>query len=199
MKEKFGKVLRLIVESKCGMFGEGNRQWYYTLALAISVMLAWCKLTQQEAIVFTIVSLVHIISVHVYALCGLEDNKSYSFAYTVLHLIVVVTAFLTNWIFAIGSICIVAEFLNISPDECGLCVFTINSNNQKANEYICLITHTIVLALFVITVCILPVIWWAKALIICLALALHPLIDYLSGEGVDVVMIAFENLPYILH
>lgn len=198
MKEKFGKVLRLIVGSECGMFGESNRQWYYTLALAISVMLAWCKLTQQEAIVFTIVSLVHIISVHVYALCGLEDYKSYSIAYIVLHLIVVVTAFLTNWIFAIGSICIVALFLIISPDECGLCVFTVNSNNQKANEYICLITHTIVLALFVITVCILPVIWWVKVLIICLALALHPLIDYLSGECVDVVMIAFEDLPYIL-
>lgn len=198
-----GKTLRLIVGSECGMFGEGNLQWYYTLALAISVMLAWKNLTQQEAIVFTAISLVHIALVHIYALCGWEDSKGTSILYVLLNVSVLVIAFFTNWKFALLSIGIMGAFLLVSPDGVGesilLTLFLILTRlRMKENHSVALLTHTIVFAVFVITVCTLPVIWWVKVLIVCLALVLHPLIDYLSGECVDVAMIAVESVQNIL-
>lgn len=204
MKKTLKKALRLIVGSECGMFGEGNLQWYYTLALAISVMLAWKNLTQQEAIVFTAISLVHIALVHVYALCGLEGSKASSILYVLLNVSVLVIAFFTNWKFSLLSIGIMGVFLLISPDGVGenillTLLMMLMRWRMKKEHSLALLTHTIVFAVFVITVCSLPVIWWVKLLIVGLALALHPLIDYLSGECVDVFMIAVESVQNVLY
>ena len=200
--KQLGKIFRCIVGEECGFFGEGNRQWYYTLALAISIMLAWMRLPKNVAITFTILSAIHLISVHIYELTDLSFCRSASIAYTYIfiHSMILIIALITHWKFSLMSILIMIIFLFIAPDEVGWNIFSnlfiksgFASTNSKLESFIALSAHTIVFTIFIITVCQLPFLWWGKLLIIAAMMGLHPIIDYLEGECVDVI-VAVEDI-----
>ena len=185
-----------------GFFGEGNRQWYYTLALVINVILAWMRLPHNVAVTFTILSAIHLVSIHIYELIGLYFIRDASIAYTYIfiHGMILIVALITHWKFSLMSILIMIIFLFIAPDEVGWNIFSnlfiksgFASTNSKLESFIALSAHTIVFTIFIITVCQLPFLWWGKLLIIAAMMGLHPIIDYLEGECVDVI-VAVEDI-----
>lgn len=203
--KQLGKIFRCIVGDECGFFGEGNRQWYYTLALAISIMLAWMRLPHNVAVTFTILSAIHLISVHIYELTDLSFCRSVSIAYINIQSIILTVALITHWKFSLMSILIMIIFLFIAPDEVGWNIFSrlfIKSSYaltySKLESFIALSAHTIVFTIFIITVCQLPFLWWSKLLIIVAMIGLHPIIDYLEGECVDVIEAVEDIIDEIL-
>ena len=57
MKEKMLNVLRFIVGPEYGFTGEGSEQWYYTVAIAVNLMLTWW-LRPDIALIFTILPII---------------------------------------------------------------------------------------------------------------------------------------------
>ena len=203
--KQLGKIFRCIVGDECGFFGEGNRQWYYTLALVINVMIAWMRLPHNVAVTFTILSAIHLISVHIYELTDLCDFRSASIAYINIQSIILIVALITHWKFSLMSILVMIIFLFIAPDEVGWNFFSnffIKSGfaptYSKLESFIALSAHTIVFTIFIITVCQLPFLWWGKLLIIAAMMGLHPIIDYLEGECVDVIVAVEDIIDEIL-
>ena len=198
--KQLGKIFRCIVGDECGFFGEGNRQWYYTLALVINVILAWMRLPHNVAVTFTILSAIHLISVHIYELTDLSFCRSASIAYINIQSIILTVALITHWKFSLMSILIMIIFLFIAPNDVGWNIFSnllIKSSfaptYSKLESFMALSAHTIVFTIFIITVCQLPFLWWGKLLIIAAMIGLHPIIDYLEGECVDVI-VAVEHI-----
>ncbi|MBQ9313829.1 MAG: hypothetical protein IJ220_02340 [Clostridia bacterium] len=200
--KQLGKIFRCIVGDECGFSEEGNRQWYYTLALVINVMIAWMRLPHNVAVTFTILSAIHLVSIHIYELIGLYFIRDASIAYTYIfiHGMILIVALITHWKFSLMSILIMIIFLFIAPNDVGWNIFSnllIKSSfaptYSKLESFIALSAHTIVFTIFIITVCQLPFLWWGKLLIIAAMMGLHPIIDYLEGECVDVI-VAVEDI-----
>lgn len=200
MRKFFKKLWRVVVGSPAGFAGEGNEQWYYTLALAMSCMLAWTFLP-EVALVFTIISVIHLITVHVFGMNGWENDRNYCWGYFGVHALLFVIALLFNWwwTFVTAAITIVAVLF--APD----CVVEsvmlrrfskIAYEEEKLNKF-AMICHTCIFVLFVIVTCLLPTVWWAKLLIIAAFMGLHFHIDLLEGECVNVYESA-DNAFYVI-
>lgn len=59
MKKLLFIIIRSIVGSESGFTGEGNEQWYYSLSLAINLMLIWW-LKPEIGLLFTILAVIHL-------------------------------------------------------------------------------------------------------------------------------------------
>ena len=195
MRKFFEKLWCVVVGSPAGFAGEGNEQWYYTLALAMSCMLAWTFLP-EVALVFTIISAIHLITVHVFGINMWDEyGRNYCWGYLSAHAVLFIIALLFNWwwTFITAAIAIVAVLFapDCTEENIVTRIMKIEYDEEKQNK-IAMICHTCIFALFVIVTCLLPTVWWAKLLVIVVFMGLHFLVDFLEGECVNVCELA-EN------
>lgn len=189
-----GVAFRLFVGSEYGFTAEGNQQWYYTIALAISNILAWTYLPKC-ALIFTILSAIHLISVHLYGFndWGFEERK-YSVWYLVTHGIIFVVALFANWWWTILSSLILIAAYYIAPDCSGNNIFMKNPHSN-GSEIAILFFNTLLMAIFIGVVSLLPTAKWIKIAIVVVAIILHPFIDMFACESVvinDTIEEAFD-------
>lgn len=204
MGKILGTMFRCVVGGEYGFFGEGNEQWYYTVALAISNILAWTYLPEC-ALIFTILSAIHLISVHLYAFNnGWLNSKNYSVRYFVVHLILLIVGLITNWWWTILSSIITILAVIVAPDCVGESILTEYLNYKfktgiKLSKLDILLSHTILLALYVFVTFMIPTHLWVKIVMVVAALLLHVLVDLLSCECVIITDCTNEALDVVFH
>ena len=182
MRDTFETIFQCIVGSECGFTGEGNEQWYYTIALVINIMLTWITMP-KIAIIFTILSIIHLITVFIYGYNDLGfENKIYSILYALVHLILIAIALFTSFYWTILTSGIVIIAVAIAPDCVGKNIFNQKTNSKQLSTIIALSSNTLIFVSFVVVTCMLSIVWWWKALIIASAILLHPFIDYLEDN-----------------
>ena len=206
MKKILLNVYQGIVGSKFGFTGEGNEQWYYFLSLVINCMLAWW-FKPEIALLFTIVSTIHFISVFVYGYFDLLERKGKPAAivYFLIHAIILGVCFVADWKFTLITSAISITAFFIAPDCTGNNIFmpgpqlVPKKHRVYYNPYDTkpLLFHTIIFVAFLAITLLMPAQYWVKIIIIGGALILHPIIDILEGECVlisDVTYDAFYNI-----
>lgn len=176
-------IFRLIVGYEEGINGEGLDQWYYTVGLAISCMLTWTYLP-DVALIFTILSAIHLISVHVFGFMDLYDSKRYaSYIYLAIHAVLFVIGLITCWYWTLitSIITIVLTLIGGAPN-----IFCF-----EWNEF-AIILNTILFVILVFVINLLPIIWWGKLIIVIVAIVLHPIIDLFEGECIVITEITLD-------
>ena len=201
MKKILLNVYQGIVGSKFGFIGEGNEQWYYFLSLVINCMLAWW-FKPEIAILFTIVSVIHFISVFIYGYFDLSEIKGRlaSVVYFLIHVIILGVCFVVDWKFTLITSAISIIALLIAPDCTGNNIFMPGPQlvPKKHRVYYSpydtkpLLFHTIIFVVFLAVTLLLPTKYWVKFIIIVGALILHPIIDILQGECIDISSVTGE-------
>lgn len=182
-------IFRLVVGYEEGINGEGVDQWYYTVGLAISCMLAWTYLP-DIALTFTILSAIHLISVHVFGFIDLYDSKRYvSYIYLAIHIVLFIIGLITCWYWTLitSVITIVLTLIGGAPN-----IFSFEWNNKFA-----MILNTILFFILIFVINLLPIAWWGKIIIKVVAIILHPIIDILEGECIvitDITEDAFYKI-----
>ncbi len=97
----FLNIYRNIVGYEYGWSGEGNEQWYYSLALIINIMLTWW-LKPELGIIFTVAAVIHYVTVCVYGCAMLSDfGVWYSIAYYTIHTLIFMVCCIFNWQWAL--------------------------------------------------------------------------------------------------
>lgn len=196
MKKILLNVYRGIVGSEFGFTGEGNEQWYYFLSLVINCMLAWW-LKPEIALLFTIVSVIHYISVFVYGYFMLsERGKSTSIIYFLIHATILGVCFANDWKYTIiTSVISIVAFL-IAPDCTGNNIFMPAPKEVGiyfgVQNKMPLLFHTIIFGAFLVVTLLMPAQYWVKLIIIGGALILHPIIDILEGECVLISDVTYD-------
>ena len=194
MKDKLLFVYQCIVGFEVGIAGEGNEQWYYFLALVMDCMLTWW-LKPELGILFTIVAVLHFITVCIYGYQELDYYSIwFSIGYYAIHLILLIICFLFNWSWTLITAALVVVGVLIAPDCTGMNIFLRKDYNFKGSLFF----HTIWFLAFVIITMLLPITLWIRLLIICACMALHPLIDYLQGECMIITDVTEDSLSAII-
>lgn len=184
MNKKVRIALWFIVGPEYGFFGEGSQQWYYTLAIAINLMLVWW-IKPEIALIFTILPIIHFVTVFVF---GYNDllldfknlSKTLSIIYIGIHLLLLITAIIVDVVWAILTSAIMVGSILLAPDCVGDNMLVSNAKHLQ------LLFNTIILAVFIIIDFMLPINLWIKFVIVLLALVIHPVVDWLQGECVAV-------------
>lgn len=200
MKDLFLNIYRGIVGGECGFTGEGNEQWYYTLALVINLMLVWW-LKPEVALVFTILAVIHYLTVVIYGvleLFGFFDFENIvvpcAYVYLGIHVTLLLIAIFTSFKWTIITMAITIVAFVLAPDSTGHNIFPIKKSYSKLS----LLFNTIIFAAFVVIDFLLPIKLWIKILFIIVALIIHPIIDYLEGECIIISDITFEVFDNIV-
>lgn len=187
-------IYRFIVGPEYGFTGEGNEQWFYTLSLAINLMLVWW-LKPEIALLFSVLSAIHYVTVFVYGYFDLtEKGKDYAATYFGIHAILAIIAIVADYKWAIITAIITVVAYFIAPDCTGNNIFLRGNGLERGFP---LIFNTIIMAAFIIIDLLLPIKLWVKILIIAMTLIIHPIIDYFEGECViisDVTYEVWENI-----
>ena len=193
MKEKMFNVLRFIVGPEYGFTGEGNEQWYYTVAIAVNLMLTWW-LRPDIALIFTILPIIHYVTVFIFGYNDLfiDNNKNLSFVYLGIHALTLIVAIFVDGKWTLLTCAIVVGAVLLSPDCIGDNIFASNAKHLQ------LLFNTIILAVFIIIDFMLPINLWIKFVIVLLALVIHPVVDWLQGECVDVNELFSDAIGSIL-
>ena len=186
-KGAFIGILRLIVGPEFGYIGEGNSQWYYIVALAISVMLSWMS-DPKIAVPFTIFQGLHLASVIFYACTITQDSAPFkskryfvtTMAYCVLHIVIFTVAMTISIKYALIFTGIAVLLYEMAPDELGNNIFY--RDKDMTSSSIPLVFNCIVFLMLVAVTINLHVIWYGKLLIIIGFIILHVIVDYLEGE-----------------
>ena len=182
-----------IIGTECGFTGEGNEQWYYSLSLVINLMLIWW-LKPEIGLLFTILAIIHYVTVFIYGCFDLYDSSTiFAYAYFGIHWGLFVIALFTNFKWAMITMIITTVAYLLAPDCTGNNIFL----RKKSYSKLSLLFNAIMFATFVIITVLLPIKIWIKLLLIISALVLHPIIDYLEGEGVlisDVTHEVFDKI-----
>lgn len=187
--KKLLNVYRLIVGPECGFTGEGNEQWYYTLALAINLMLVWW-LCPEIGIVFSVLATIHYLTVIYYASEDLSyDSPSQSYIYFGIHIVLFVVASAVNLKWAIITSLITTAAFLIAPDCTENNIFL-----REATDYsrIPLVFNTIMFGSFVAVDFLLPIQLWIKIIILVGFMILHPFIDLIEGEGIIISDVTYD-------
>ena len=189
-KRQVLKVYRCIVGKENGFFyGEGNEQWYYTLALSISLMICW--MLTEIAPILTILAIVHYMLIAVYGYFELSEKGALAISvFWGLQLAVLTIAILLDFKWTIITIVVVACAILCAPDYLGHNIFF----KRKVNSNIPLVFNTIIFLIFIIVDFLLPVKLVIKFLFIGIALICHPVIDYLEIENVLVTNVIIEMI-----
>ena len=195
MKKLMLKLWRCIVGAEYGFTEEGNEQWYYFVSLVINLMLIWWLGSQSDALVFTILAIIHFVTIYVYSL--VDEKVFMSYLYFGIHLFLLIMALLTNFVWAIISLSITVVFCLIAPD-CTVDIFfgDMFGFDEEHSKYI-LIEHTIVLGAFILVDFLLPIDLWLKIVFIVTMLVLHPIIDYFEGYCIIISDCTTEGMDAI--
>lgn len=199
--KKLLHMYQFIVGGKYGFTGEGNEQWYYTLALAINLMLVWW-LCPEIGIIFTILAVLHYSTIVYYGIFSTDDIaynnpiRAYvrSHLYFGFHLGLLIVATIVSIKWAIITSFITTVAVLIAPDCTGNNIF-LRKPNVRNN--LPLLFNTIMFAAFVVVDFLLPMKLWIKFLILVVAMILHPIIDWIEGECIiisDVTCEAWEHM-----
>jgi hypothetical protein len=195
MKNAVLYIYRCIVGPECGFTGEGNEQWYYSLAIVINLMLVWW-LKPEVALLFTILVVIHYLTVFAYGLFDLEfGSVIFSYAYLGIHLTLLVIAAFSSFKWAVITALITIVALFLAPDCTGENFFI--CRQYKFYNALDLLFNTIIFIVFVRIDFLLPINLWIKLAIIAGALVIHPVIDYLQGECVIITDTIFDALGKI--
>ena len=190
--EKLITCWEYIVGPGRGYTGKGNEQWYYSLALAINLMLVWW-LKPEIALWFTILSIIHYATLIIYGFFDLSDkNIVFSYAYLMIHLFLFFLATIASLVWTVITSAIVLVSILLAPDG------TENNIILNKNTIILpLIFNTIILLVFCIIEFCLPINFWRKLEILLVVLLIHPFIDWLEGECVNVFNSTLKALHVI--
>lgn len=191
MKKLSLKILRYIVGDEYGFCGEGNEQWYYTVSLAINLMLMWW-LKPEIALTFTILAVVHYATVAIwgYFEFDMDGRTTLSWVYGIINLAVMLVAGFTNIKWALITAGITLVSLAMAPDCVGENVFV---HNVKEKYHIQLLFHTIIFAALVTVTFMLPIETMWKLIIISAMMVLHPICDWIEGECIVVTEVTYDN------
>lgn len=198
--KKFFQILWLmLVGPEGGFTGEGNEQWYYSVSLAINLMLVWW-LAPEVALAFTFLSIIHYVSIFVYGYnlidIDFNDNREPAWFLAIIHIGIFLFALKTSvkWTLITGAITMCAFF--IAPDCVACNIFTKNCR-EEGRVWLARMLNTAVFIAFVVVDILLPTKLWIKIAIIVVAIILHPIIDFFEGECViisDVVRSMWEGI-----
>ena len=214
----FLRLWASIVGPSYGFSGEGNEQWYYTLSLAINLMLLWC-IKSEVALVFTILSVIHYITVFVYGFLDFAfDKPIFSYIYLGVHAIIILIAMFTNLLWTIITSAITVFMRFLAPDCTGDNIFYeepwmvedtmpfLNKQKRANTSYrgfvpirgiVPMLFNTAVFIAFVVIAFVLPINLIIKFTIIVAMMILHPIVDLFAGECVilpDTVEDAIDNI-----
>lgn len=202
MKKIFLYIYQCIVGRQYGFTGEGNEQWYYFLALVMNLMLVWWK-KPEIAVVFTVLAVIHYATLCIYGFFDLiidgndlieDGNVIFSYYYWGIHCMLAIVAISTDFKWAyITALIVIIAFL-FAPDCTGN---NIVLRAQCVKWWHPLIFNTIMFAVFVWLDFLLPIKLSIKLLIIIFTVIIHPIIDFLEGEGIiisDVTSDALKNI-----
>lgn len=181
MKNALGTIYRCIVGPEFGFTGEGSEQWYYSLAIVMNLMLVWW-LKPEIALIFTILAAIHYLTVVVYGFFDLEfASVNFAYAYAGINIALLLFAIVMNFSWAVITAGITVVALVLAPDCTGNNIFL-----RKLNDHskLPLLFNTIIFGVFVGIDFLLPINVWIKLGIIGGALIIHPIIDWLEGEGI---------------
>lgn len=203
MKKVLLNMYRGIVGNEVGWSGEGNEQWYYFLALVIDLMLTWW-LKPELGIIFTVVTVIHYITVCVYGSAMLSDSSVwYSIAYYAIHTVIFIVCIFLNWKWTLFTSLIVIVAYFIAPDCMGNNIFmrppkeyTVYCGNESISSI--LVFHTILFVAFVVIALSLPISLWIRIIIIVICMILHPIIDFLEDECMIISDVTNESLNRIV-
>ncbi len=208
MKRVLLKAYRLVVGYERGFNGEGSEQWYYFIALVMNCMLTWW-LKPELGVLITVCSVIHFAMT---IICGLGDltdflaNKRcflYSVLYFSIHLVMFVVCACFNWWWTLITSAIVVISFCIGIDCMGYNTFmrppkdydVDYGNDNWVGIFLC---HTIWFAIFVTITMLLPISIWIRIGIIVVCMILHPIIDYLEGECINIKDITDEAFDQIM-
>ena len=196
MKCKLRQILRVVVGSEVGFVGEGCYQWYYTLYVAIAIMLAW-RNYPDVARPFTIMYIIEYVGVCLYGYFMLVDHGvSYSIMYLLFLAGVGAVRLVLNWQLALISEAIGILGILIAPNEEGQSFVFHFPEEQKWRA---LIPNTLYFALFAYFVMIMPAMdFVSKLIIIGGAMLLHPLIDFAEGACMSFIDNFMDSIETII-
>lgn len=192
MVSKLLDIWKYIVGQEHGFGDAGIDQWYYTVGVAINIMLVWW-LKPEVALVFTILSVIHYLTVIGFGFFDLiDENVIYSYIYLGIHLLLLLIAVLINYKWALFAlvIAVIAYLLSIVNES--MCHTTWANLNEFS-----LLVNTLVLVVFIIVDFLLPIALWLKFVILAITLVLHPLIDYIESLDIgilDTTTDIFDNI-----
>ena len=214
----FLRLWASIVGPSYGFSGEGNEQWYYTLSLAINLMLLWC-IKPEIALVFTILAVIHYITVFLYGFLDLGfDKPIFSYIYLGAHVIIILVAIFTNLLWTIITSAITVFMRFLAPDCTGDNIFHeepwmvedtmpfLSKQNRDNASYrgfvpvrviVPMLFNTAVFTAFVVIAFVLPINLIIKFVIIVAMMILHPIVDFFAGDCVvlpDTVEDAIDNI-----
>ena len=202
MKKLMLKVWRGIVGAEYGFTGEGNEQWYYIISLVINLMLIWWLGSQSDALAFTMLAFIHLVTVCVYGYLSLADEGVEgivcSYLYYATHLFLLIMALLTNFWWAVITTLITLLAVSMAPDCTGINYYIRDDEISSNNPKLLLIFNTIIFIAFVVVDFLLPIKLWIKLIIIAVMLLLHPLIDYLEGECIIISDCTADSIRVIM-
>jgi len=185
---------QFIVGSKYGFTGEGNEQWYYTLSLAINLMLVWW-LCPAVGVLFTVLAVIHYLTVVYYGIGELAyDSLAHSCIYFGIHAVLFTIAAIVNFKWAIITAVITTVAVILAPDCMGDNIFL---RKLPASSNMPLLFNTVVFAAFVVVDFLLPIKLWIKITILAIAMVLHPFIDYIEGECIIISDVTYDALANI--
>lgn len=195
MKRAFSIIHRAIVGPEYGFSGEGNIQWYYSLSVAINLMLIWW-LKPEIAILFTTLVIIHGFTVFTYGFFELDYcNSIWAYIYAIIHFIILANAIFTNFKWTIITIAITIGAMLLAPDCTGNNIFLEKPN---VDNRLLLLCNTIIFAVFVVVDLLLPISGWIKIIIISVAIIAHPIIDWLEGECIIISDITYDVIYKIM-
>ena len=189
MLKLFSFLYFCIVGPSEGFLGEGNGAWYYTLSLAINLMLVWW-LKPEIALLFTILAVIHFVTASLYGdyLSGsgyghylfrnLNVSTVLSYAYAGIHVILLAIAIIANfkWALITAAITVFADLISTE---------SIYDEFADADNWIGIfgsIFNPIMLAAFVWIDFMLPIHLWARILILVVMLIIHPVVEYFDSQ-----------------
>ena len=192
---------QFIVGGKYGFTGEGNEQWYYTLAYAINIMLVWW-LCPEIGTIFSILGTIHYLTVVYQGACCIDDiaynNPTEAYIRACLyfggHVVMFIIAAIVNIKWAIITSAITTVAVLIAPDCTGNNIF-LRKPNVRNNMP--LLFNTIMFAAFVVIDFLLPIKLWIKFVILVTFMVLHPFIDFIEGEGIIISDVTYVAWRYI--
>ncbi|MBQ8043533.1 MAG: hypothetical protein IJ272_05215 [Clostridia bacterium] len=187
---------QFIVGGKYGFTGEGNEQWYYTLALVINIMLVWW-LCPEIGTIFSILASIHYLTVVYHGVFSTDDiaynnpTRAYvrSYLYFGGHAVMFIIAAIVNIKWAIITSVITTVAVLIAPDCTGNNIF-LRKPNVRNN--LPLLFNTIMFASFVLVDFLLPIRLWIKFVLLVIFMVLHPFIDFIEGECIIISDVTYE-------
>lgn len=194
MKSAFRKIYRYIVGPEYGFAEEGNEQWYYSLSLVINLMLVWW-IKPEAALIFAIIELIHFLTVFIYGYFDLDfGSMAFAYAYFGIHLILLAIAIFTSFKLTVITALITIVAILSAPNSTGNNIFLREPNIHDRHL---LLFNTIIFAVFAAIDILLPIKLWIKFVILVIVLAIHPLVDWLEGECVNIIDVTLEAIMII--